>query len=146
MDIFRRGAFWFWGLLIGVTVVSVALGFRRFVGPRIVGRAVLPTGVEMCVLQNCLGECETKFVYRRPGTNWAWCYFDHEDDHWGISPVVVDTNLGIATFYRDGRPALSFEWESGVYHRGRSAGTKGGVPDEPRYMPSDWTPEKAGYR
>ncbi len=146
MVYWRRGSFWFWGSLTAVTVVSLALVVRRFVVPRIVGRAVSPTGVEMCVLQSYCWEYETKFVYRRPGTNWAWCYFDHEDDHWGIAPVVLDTNRGIATFHRDGRPALSFEWEMGVYRSGRLAGTTGGVSEEPRYMPADWTPAKAGYR
>ncbi|MGE3312015.1 MAG: hypothetical protein AB7O66_18785 [Limisphaerales bacterium] len=140
---------WFWASLAAVTLLAVALGIRRFVAPRIVGRAVSPTGVEMAVIQkyNWSGEpFTTSFVYRRPGTNWAWCYFDHQDNHWGYSQVVLDTNRGVATFLRDGRPALSFEWEAGIYRRGPAVGIGGGEPDAPNFMPADWTPEGAGYR
>jgi len=148
----RLRAGWVWGVLVGVAVLELCLVIRRFVVPRIVGRAVSPTGVEMCVIQkfNWSGEpFTTSFVYRRPGTNWAWCYFDHQDNYWGTSPVVVDTNRGAAIFYRDGRPTLSFEWERELYRRGAIGVTNwgdGAESGEPTYQPSNWTPEKAGYR
>lgn len=141
----RHPAVWIWSVVTGVAVLAVGLGIHRFVAPRIVGRAVSPTGVEMCVIQkfNWSGEpFTTSFVYRRPGTNWAWCYYDHEDLHWGMSPVVVDTNRGIATFYRDGRPALSFEWATEVYRRGNTVWSTGAQ----QYYGPDWTPETEGYR
>ncbi len=144
-----HGSRWFWAIFLGVTLTAVALGIRRFVAPRIVGRAVSPRGVEMCVIQkfNWSGEpFTTSFVYKRPGTNWAWCYYDHQDWHWGSSPVVVDTNRGVAIFYRDGRPEIGFEWEAGIYRRGAGVGATGGIPDSPSYMAPDWTPRGAGFR
>ena len=41
---------------------------------RIVARAVSPEGVEMCIVQECNWRGEpftTRFVFRKPGTNWG---------------------------------------------------------------------------
>ncbi|HNU51124.1 MAG TPA: hypothetical protein PKJ98_09540 [Verrucomicrobiota bacterium] len=93
--------------LAGLVLAGVgAHRFLRFllrVGvPRIVARAVSPDGVEMCIVQECNFSTEpftTSFVYRKPGADWGWFYFDHEDWYWGTGRVSVDTSNQVAVFY-----------------------------------------------
>ncbi len=104
--------------LLAVLVVAVV---RHLNGPRLVGRAVSPDGVEMCVVQRCNWSGEpftTSFYCRYPGSNWAWFYYDHEDWYWGYSSASLDTNAMLATFYRGTNAAIKFDWRREIYWRG----------------------------
>ena len=138
-------------LIIATVATAALLGVLNFVvnlnRPRIVGRAVSPEGVEMCVVQrfNWSGEpfFTTGFVYRKHGTNWGWLYYDHEDDYWGASRVVLDTNNRTAVFYRNGSPAVTFAWATEIYTLHRWNRTMTGAQDR---LPVDWAPNQSPDR
>ena len=108
--------------------------------PRIVARAVSPDGVEMCIVQECNWDGEpftTRFVFHKPGTNWGWFYYDHEDWYWRTGRVVLDTNSKTARFYRKGKPAVTFKWDTETYTLHRWNRTLEGAQS---YMPAGWSP------
>jgi hypothetical protein len=136
------------GLIVAVVtflVVSyVVISFLWHVDkPRIVARAVSPDGVEMCIEQE-LGDWSdfpfftTRFVFRKPGTNWGWFYYDHEDDYWRTSRVVLDTNSKTAVFYRKDAKVVTFQWDAEIYllHRWRW----GAITGAQSYLPTGWEP------
>lgn len=117
-------------------------GLRHLNGPRWVGHAVSPEGVEMGVLQECNWSGEpftTRFVFRQPGGAWAAFYYDHQDDYWRKSRVWLDTNAGLAWFYRGAKPAVTFAWrtETCFLHR------RNRTDREPTPMPANWSPPGA---
>ena len=133
------------GFLAIALVCSAALFIRHISVPRVVGRAVAPDGTEMCVVQQCNWNAEpftTSFVYRRPGTNWGWFYFDHEDWYWGVSGVSLDTNNAVAVFYRGGSPAVTFAWATEIYTLHRWGRTLTGAQER---LPSGWSPDRSVY-
>lgn len=107
---------------------------------RIVARAVSPEGVEMCIVQECNWSAEpftTRFVFRKPGTNWGWFYYDHQDWYWRTGRVVLDTNSRTARFYRGNKPAVTFQWETETYTLHRWNRTIEGAQS---YKPPGWNP------
>jgi len=131
-------------------LVLVGVGTHRFlrfllrVGvPRIVARAVSPDGVEMCIVQECNFSTEpftTSFVYRKPGADWGWFYFDHEDWYWGTGRVSVDTSNQVAVFYRAGSPAATFAWGTETYTLHRWDRTLTGAQE---CLPTGWSPRQS---
>jgi hypothetical protein len=121
------------GFVALAAVLSGGLLIRHLIGPRVVARASSPDGVEMCIVQRLGEPFATGFYFRKPGGQWGWFYFDHEDWYWARSRVVLNTNHGIATFYRDGARAISFDWKAEKYvaHRlGRTmVGAQSLLPD-----------------
>ena len=108
--------------------------------PRIIARAVSPEGVEMCIVQECNWSGEpftTRFVFRKPGTNWGWFYYDHQDWYWRTTRVVLDTNSKTARFYRGKELAVTFQWGSETYTLPRWNRTIEGAQS---YMPAGWEP------
>jgi hypothetical protein len=131
-------------VVIAVSMALVLLGGVLFVRhiskPRVVGRAMAPDGTEMCVVQQCNWDAEpftTSFVYRRPGGPWGWFYFDHQDLYWGKSRVSLDTNKGVAVFYRGNSPAVTFAWATETYTMHRWARTMTGAQWQ---LPPNWNP------
>jgi hypothetical protein len=113
-------------ILIGAAVVGVVLGsaliIRHLSVPRVVGRAMTPDGVELCVVQNWNAEpFNTSFVFRKPGGQWGWFYYDHEDWYWRKARIVLDTNACMARIFRGDTEAIAFAWKSETYtmHRWR---------------------------
>jgi hypothetical protein len=128
------------GLIAFATFVAIVLVVRPIVSPRIICRATAPDGTEMSLVQkfNWSGEpFTTSFVYRKPGDAWRWFYYDHQDDYWGSSRVVLNTNANTAVFYRRSLPAVTFNWNTASYtlHR-RNTTNSPGSP-----MPGGWSPE-----
>lgn len=83
---------------------------------RIVARTVAPNGVELCVTQ--YGGVEgyyTSVYYRRPGSPWGWFYYDHQDLYWGTARVETDAARSLITVFRNGRPALTFDYDTETY-------------------------------
>lgn len=122
-------------------IVSVGLVLHHVDGPRIVGRALAADGTEMCIVQQCNWGPEpftTSFVYRRSGGSWGRFYFDHQDSYWDRSRVVLDTNAGVAVFYRGNSPAVTFSWATETYTMHRWSRTMTGAQWQ---LPADWSPE-----
>ena len=109
-----------------LALIGLAFAFVRLIGwfikhingPRVVARAVAPDGTEMCIVQKCNWGGEpftTSFYYRKPGGPWGWFYYDHQDWYWGAATLSLDTNAGLATFYRKKKPAVTFAWNTEIY-------------------------------
>lgn len=114
--------------------------------PRVVGRATAPDGTEMCVVQEFNWGAEpftTSFVYRKPGGPWGRFYYDHQDDYWAGSRVALDTNAQQAVFFRNGSPAVTFQWakESYTLHRRNQTMT-----NAQWRMPDSWSPRQSVYQ
>lgn len=133
-----------WIVVVLVLVVEICLILWHISRPRVVARAVAPDGTEMCIIQRCDPSdapfLTTGFVYRKPGQQWGWFYYDHEDYYWGKARIVTDTNAGTTIFYRGETPAVTFDWikENYTLHRWRRTmnGTEAGR------QPAGWSPEK----
>jgi len=128
-------------ILSGVFLaVGVGTCIHHINTPRIIGRAVAPDGTEMCLVQKCNWSGElftTSFFYKRPNDRWAWLYYDHQDDYWRSSRVVVDTNAQKAVFYRGNSPAVTFLWADEVYTLHRWNRTITGAQNR---LPAAWSP------
>lgn len=132
-------------LVLLALVVSITMSLHHVSAPRIVGRSVAADGTEMCIVQECNWSLEpftTSFVYRRPGSAWRRFYFDHEDIYWGSTRATIDTNRGVAVFYRGSLPAVTFAWADETYtlHRWNRVDT------DPMQMPAGWSPQLSVYR
>jgi len=133
------------GLLAVALIVSAALFVKHIRVPRVVGRAVAPDGTEMCIVQQCNWNAEpftTSFVYCRPGTDWGWFYFDHQDWYWSTSRASLDTSNQVAVFYRDGSPAVTFAWTREIYTLHRWSRTLTGAQER---LPAGWSPDRSVY-
>jgi hypothetical protein len=133
------------GLLVVALIVGISLFIRHISVPRVVGRAVAPDGTEMCIVQECNWDAEpftTSFVYRKPGTDWSWFYFDHQDWYWGASRTSFDITNRVAVFYRGGWPAVTFAWETETYTLHRWNRTLTGAQGR---LPVGWSPNRPVY-
>lgn len=104
-------------LFIGL-IVALAFEVRHAWSPRVVAHAVTPEGIELCVVQESGRDFPpfvTSFVFRKPGANWDWYYYDHEDWYWSAGQFSLDTNNRVATAYRAGEPCLTFNWNTEFY-------------------------------
>ena len=104
-------------ILVG-SIVLICVVIWELGGRRIVGRAVAPDGTEMQMTQTVAwGEVafNTGFTYRKPGGVWDGFYFDHEDTYWAKSRVQLNTNSGVALFYRGNSIAVTFDWRNEIY-------------------------------
>lgn len=128
--------------ILSAIVIAVAMGtcVHHINTPRIIGRAIAPDGTEMAIVQKCNWSGEpftTSFFYRRPNERWAWLYYNHEDDYWHMSRVVLDTNAQKAVFYRGAVPAVTFRWADEIYTLHRWNRTVTGAQER---MPAGWSP------
>jgi hypothetical protein len=84
-------------------------------GTRVVAYAAMPNGVEIMVRQSFTwgGDLfNTSFHYRRPGGQWVWRYYSHEDWYWAHGRVELDEASRIATIERGGKPTIKFNWDT----------------------------------
>jgi hypothetical protein len=75
----------------------------------------MPNGVEIMIKQTFTWSGDlfnTSFHYRRPGGEWVWRYYSHEDGYWGHGRVELDKPRRVATIYRDGKPTIEFHWDT----------------------------------
>src|SRR4051812_3764810 len=129
------------GVVAFALVACAAFFVLHISRPRVVGRAVAPDGTEMCIVQQCNWNAEpftTSFVYRRPGARWSRFYYDHQDGVWLNSRASVDTNAGVAVFYRGSAPAVTFDWRTETYTMHRWNRTMTGSQWQ---MPDGWRPQ-----
>jgi hypothetical protein len=101
---------------IGILLVAAVVLFIRHIdGPRVVASAIAPDGTEFCVVQTCNWDLEfftTSCYYRKPGGQWGWFYYDHEDWYWGSGRAEVDNVFKRISIIRDGRVTVTFDWQS----------------------------------
>ena len=98
--------------------IAIGASVIHFGGPRVVIHAVSPGGVEMCIIQRFSWGPDlftTSFWYHKPGQPWGWFYYDHEDWLWTRAKASVDMEQTTAVFYRDGKPAVTFDWAAEQY-------------------------------
>lgn len=134
-------------ILGGIFSVVAAVGMFvvHIARPRVIARAVTPDGTELCIVQECNWSMEpftTSFVYHKPGTEWRWFYYDHQDIYWGSARATIDTNAHVAIFYRDSSPAVTFHWDSEIYILHRWSRT---LTNALCQMASGWTPQMSVY-
>ena len=136
-------------IILLVVAIALLLGggffFLHIREPRIIGRAVSADGTEMCIVQQCNWSIEmftTSFVYRKPGGPWGWFYFNHQDDYWNNSPATVDEKAGVAVFYRNGSPAVTFAWPTETYTLHPGDRTMTGAQWT---KPQGWSPRMSVY-
>ena len=123
-------------------VVVVALFIWHINGPRVVARAVAPGGTEFCVVQTCNWDLEfftTSCYYRKPGGQWGWFYYDHEDWYWGHGRAEVDPVAKRISIYRDGRVTVTFEWESERFCLLRTDFPHRAFTGAQLWMPAGWS-------
>lgn len=131
-----------------VVLLAIVAGIcvRRVTAPRVVGRAVSPDGIEMCVVQqyNWGGEpFTTSFVFRKPGDDWGIFYFGHQDGYWRHSPASVDAASKVARFYRGTNIAVTFDWAGEIYWRGDQA--RAWATGAQSRLPTGWSLDKSVY-
>jgi len=98
--------------------IAIGAGVIHLSGPRVVIHAVSPGGVEMWIIQRFNWSPDlftTAFWYHKPGKPWGWFYYDHEDWFWTTSKASVEMEETTAVFYRDGKPAVTFDWAAERY-------------------------------
>lgn len=124
--------------------VTVIVCLRLAFAPRIIVRIVTPDNVELCLIQQGARDFppfKTSFVFRKPGTNWGWFYYDHEDWYWRTAQITLDTNARVATIYRDGEPRVTFKWDTERFTLRRSDHFSASNGAQSR-LPRDWEPGK----
>ncbi len=127
---------------IALLFVAIAVFLQHSLRPRVVARAVAPDGTEMCILQRFNWSAEpftTKFLFRKPGSNWGAFYFDHQDDYWSESRVTIDPVTSMAVFYRGNSPAVTFDPATETYTLHRRNETIVGAQWR---MPAGWSPDE----
>src|SRR4029079_19200623 len=131
-------------LLIVTLLILSSVGFFiwKFSKPRVVTRAVAPDGTEMCVVQQIGEPFSTSFVYRKPGKQWGWFYYDHEDSYCGSAETQLDVQHHPLTVLRDGKPTALFDWESEVY---TLTAFDRRLTNAQRWLPFGWSPTKSVY-
>src|SRR5687767_5172878 len=89
---------------IGIAFLVLSAVFIRHINrPRVVARAIAPDGTEFCVVQTCNWDLEfftTSCYYRKPGGQWGWFYYDHEDWYWRKGHADVDSTSKRISVYR----------------------------------------------
>lgn len=142
-DYVLRKYFAFLGGIILALAATGGILYLYFVAPRIVVRATMPNGLELCVIQRMEVFCyNTGVFYRKPDGSGGGFYYDHEDTAWGRGRVVLDHQSKLATVFRQNKPVILFNWETelcsvrnGAF---RNAGTHGRPPSLAFWNPFSW--------
>lgn len=119
--------------LLLVAVIFVA----RIARPRIVLHAVTHGGTEICIFQRFTGTTEpfeTSFYSKKPGTNWGWFYYDHQDLPWLSGRIQLDTTNKTATIFRGSKAVARYDWSNDTFTHFQR-----GTTTEPQS--STWTPQ-----
>jgi len=123
------GAFWI--------VMAFAPG-----GDRIIGRTKAPDGTEMCMVQKFSGHWaepyRVSFYYRRPGQDWGWFYYEHEDTRWWFGTIRLSADGKQAEIRRCVSPVAYFHLPNEAFTIVRWNRTIEGAQHR---MPPGWEPE-----
>ena len=105
-------------------------------GSFVVG-ALTPSG--RCSIEWTVGGLPTARRGRKPGGQWGWFYYDHEDWYWGHGRSEVDTTEKRINIYRNGRVTVTFEWESERFRLLRTDFPQRTLTGAQELMPAGWT-------
>lgn len=123
-------------VLLALSLVAVIF-VVRIARPRIVLHAMTPDGTEICIFQRFTGTTdlfETSFYSKKPGKNWGWFYYNHEDLPWLSGRIELDTTNKTATIFRGSKAVARYDWSNDTFtHFQRGTITK---PES-----SSWTPQ-----
>lgn len=82
-------------------------------GSGVISQAVASDGTEMCLVQGYSGNrwrpYRTSLYCRRPGQNWGWFYYDHEDTRWWHGSIKLQEGGTQATIRRLLRPVAHYD-------------------------------------
>lgn len=128
------------GLVPGALGVAVMLYGVLPGGGGVVERVATRDGVELMLVQRDGGEpYSVDFYFRKPGGDWGWFYYEHEDTRWirGLSHIRLSADQKQATVYRLFWPVASFDvgQETFTIHRWQRT-----LPVQ-NTMAKGWTPE-----
>lgn len=87
-------------------------------GTRIIADETLPDGTRFIVTQKCNWGGEpftTACYYQKPGKNWGWYYYDHEDWYWNHAPTRIDQEAKQLSVLRNGKTTVTFNWETEAF-------------------------------
>jgi hypothetical protein len=97
---------------LGVTLLGgcwLVLSFAPG-GSRIIARTTAPDGTDMCLIQSWDGEpYRVSFCYRRPGQQWGWFYYEHEDTRWWLGSISLSADGKRAEIRRFVSPVAYFD-------------------------------------
>jgi hypothetical protein len=126
-----------WGAVVMIVASFLLFCAKQFLAVRVIGYGRNQSGTELCVVQQPLGSLlETSVYYRKPGSNWGWFYYDHEDWYWARAEIEVDEGKKVMTILRRGEPVATFNWETETYRTDFSY-HKGAMD----WMPRDFEPQ-----
>jgi hypothetical protein len=74
------------GIILALIVAGLLLS--EISSRRVIGYAKSQDGTELCVVQKLGDLLDTSVYYRKPGTNWGWFYYDHEDSYWAKATIL----------------------------------------------------------
>ncbi len=127
-------------IFIAIVLASLSLCvliFHYIVSPRLVAHVITPDGIEMCIVQRLTSEgFQTSFYFRNRTGPWGFFYYDHEDNYWSRAHSSLNTNLKVATFFRNNVPVITFDWGKTNYMTPHLPW----VGTDPMWMPTGWSP------
>jgi hypothetical protein len=130
------------GISIGLALlISAALFLWHIDRPRVVARAIAPDGTEFCVIQTFNWHAElftTSCYYRKPGGQWGWFYYDHQDWYWGRGRAELDLENTRISIYRGGRLTVTFDWVSETFQLLRPDVPHREIAGALKWMPIGW--------
>ncbi len=128
--------------LVGWCIHTV-WGFGASGSPRVVARAVAPDGTELCVVQEANHDITEPFttsvVYRKPGGDWGWFYYDHQDTYWGYGMTKIDLDAKRISIFRDAKRTVTFDWETDIYRIWDGQRVTRIFTNAQTWLPASWT-------
>jgi hypothetical protein len=84
----------------------------------------------------------TGFHYRATNGAWGWCYYSHQDRLWSPADASVefDEKSRRATIFRNGKPDVSFDWETLLHHHGSRSNVAADSLQPVGAPPDGWSP------
>lgn len=125
---------------------AIWFGVWHIQRPRMIARAVAPDGTEFCVVQTFNWNFElftTSCYYRKPGGQWGWLYYDHEDVYWRSASVQLDPAAKRLSIHRDGQVTATFDWGAEKYRLLRPDHAKSESTGPGHLMPVGWKPAES---
>jgi hypothetical protein len=132
--------------LLAIAILAVTLlGFAGVLpgGDGIVAQRTLPDGTQLLVTQTHgtadIGY-EVGFYFRNPGSDWGWCYLDHEDSEWRNGRIDYDEAAGVATIWKGSILRGRFTPETKRWERpdvGEWSAIAPQASKEPPFMPAN---------
>ncbi len=131
--------------IMGLVLMALLMLLRGYLpgGDGVIARAIAPDGTEMCIVQTFNDPVEpytVSFYYRKPGKQWGWFYYDHEDTRWFSGTIELDDGGNLAHVKRNGKEVARFDVSTEGFTIISWNRTNGPTQT---WMPKGWKPEDA---